>query len=106
MTPLQSQEQFEGEIWTTEQNRDRLIFVYFTANWCGACKRLDLPSLIAAAPQALWYKCDVDENNYTPSFCDVKSLPTFLCFKNKRVISRISNSSNQDVTSWINTLTN
>jgi thioredoxin-like negative regulator of GroEL len=101
MMTLQSQEQFENEIWTTEQNRDRSIFVYFTAKWCGACKRLDLPSLQAEAPKALWYKCDVDENNYTPSFCDVKSLPTILCFRNKRVISRISSSTNQDVANWI-----
>ena len=102
MQPLIDQEQFERTIWRPETPNLNLVIVYFTANWCSACKRLDLAKIVASAPAASWYKCDVDENDYTGPFCGVKGLPTFVAFHAGRVLDKLSNSNTEVVISWIN----
>ncbi len=105
MIPLQDQQQFENDIWTSAPAAaNKTFFIYFTAPWCGACKRLDLPSLTAMTanvPNVQWYKCDIDDNDYTASFCQIRQIPTFLCIKNKQVVNRITSSVNQTVAEWI-----
>jgi len=75
--------------------------IYFTATWCGACRRLDLPALEAALPDVNWLKCDVDQNNYTPGFCGVRSIPSFLIVKNKKVIASLQATTNDKVEEWV-----
>jgi len=75
--------------------------IYFTAGWCGACRRLDIPALEAALPEVNWLKCDVDQNNYTAGYCGVRSIPAFLIVKDKRVLATLQSSSNDAVTKWI-----
>ena len=75
--------------------------VYFTARWCGACKRLDLTKLVGTYPLIAWFKCDIDENDYTPGFCGVRSIPTFVLIKDKKVLGSLSNSSTELVLKWI-----
>jgi thioredoxin-like negative regulator of GroEL len=102
MIPLLSQQQFEEEIWNSSKTQQKYV-VYFTADWCKACKRLNLPAIQTAAAQALtiMYKCDVDVNDYTGSYCGIKTIPTFICFKGKKVIGQISNSETGLVTEWL-----
>ena len=103
LIPLQDQQQFESEIWTSAAPATT-FFIYFTAPWCGACKRLDLTaltSLTALKPNVRWYKCDIDANDYTASYCQIRQIPTFLCIRNKQVISRITSSVNQTVADWL-----
>ncbi len=106
MQQLVSQEQFEGEIWRPERPNQNLVVVYFTANWCSACKRLDLDKIVAANSRIQWYKCDVDENDYTGPFCGVKSLPTFVAFHAGQVVDKLSNSSTDIVINWLNDVQN
>jgi thioredoxin 1 len=104
MIPLQDQQQFENDIWTNAVPANKTFFIYFTAPWCGACKRLDLATLTnmtANIPNVTWYKCDIDDNDYTASFCQIRQIPTFLCIKNKQVVNRITSSVNQTVAEWI-----
>ena len=62
----------------------RPVILYFTANWCGACKKLDLAAIEAGIPAATFLKCDVDANNYTPGYCSVRSIPSFFAIKDKK----------------------
>lgn len=104
MIPLQSQEQFENQIWTNSAPASQTFIVYFTADWCTACKRLDLPtlmSLTAHNSNVFWYKCDLDKNNYTPAYCSVRQIPTFLCIRNKQIVGRLTSSVNETVADWI-----
>lgn len=75
--------------------------IYFTASWCGACRRLDMPALEAALPEVNWLKCDVDQNNYTGGYCGVRSIPSFIIVKNKKVSEIFQSTSNDAVEKWI-----
>ena len=93
-----------------------LAIIYFTAKWCTACKKLDLPRIIAAAsafPEgaaaaavatatpATWYKCDADENTYTPGFCGVRSLPSFMIIRGGTAIGPYGSSNTEKVIQWL-----
>jgi thioredoxin 1 len=75
--------------------------IYFTATWCGACRRLNMPALEAALPEVNWLKCDVDQNNYTGGYCGVRSIPSFIIVKNKKVSEIFQSTSNDAVEKWI-----
>lgn len=82
---------------------DRKWFVYFGASWCGPCKHLDVNALVEVAEKTgipLW-KCDVSKNEYTPGYCQVRSIPTFLCFSPGKEISRLQSSNTQEVAQWM-----
>jgi thioredoxin-like negative regulator of GroEL len=106
MEILADQEQFESQIWRPERPNQNLVVVYFTAAWCGACKRLDLDKIVTSNPRIQWYKCDVDQNDYTGPFCGVKSLPTFVAFNAGTVVDKLSNSSTDNVIAWLSDVAN
>jgi thioredoxin-like negative regulator of GroEL len=74
--------------------------IYFTAGWCGACRALDLAAIEAAVPGANWLKCDIDQNDYTPGYCGVRSIPTFIVVCNKKVVDTLSSNNTQKVIEW------
>jgi thioredoxin-like negative regulator of GroEL len=75
--------------------------IYFTAKWCSACKKLDLPAIQAAFPNVHWLKCDVDVNTYSPGFCGVRSIPSFMLINNQRPTAAFTSSSTEKVVAWI-----
>lgn len=106
MIALQTQEMFERLIGRIEEEKNSLplppkSLVYFTANWCGACKKLDLNRITSTSPDFTWFKCDIDENDYTAGFCEIRQIPTFLMIKDKKIVGRLSNSHTDTVCKWI-----
>ena len=99
MIPLQTQEQFEtmfkGELAGP-------VLLYFTAGWCSACKRLDWEFLNEEFPQLPVYKCDIDENKYTPGYCGVRSIPAFLLMNPDKKLDNLQSSDTAKVAAWIN----
>ena len=75
--------------------------IYFTATWCGVCRRLDLGYLENKFPDVNFLKCDVDQNNYTPGYCGVRSMPSFVIVKNKQATAPFQSSSTEKVAEWI-----
>ena len=75
--------------------------IYFTATWCGACRRLNMPALEYVLPEVNWLKCDVDQNNYTPGYCGVRSIPAFLVVVNKKIVDMLGSSDTQKVIAWL-----
>jgi thioredoxin 1 len=78
MTHLQSQEEFEALRAT---KFEKPILIYFTATWCGPCRAFDWEAIKDSLGGYTLYLCDVDENNYTPGYCGVRSIPNFLLMK-------------------------
>lgn len=105
MLPLDTQFELEQLLGKAEvppgQVLPSVACIYFTARWCGACKRLDLSALEAATPGVTWYKCDVDVNTYSPGFCGVRSIPSFMLIVNKRPIGPMTSSDTGKALSWI-----
>ena len=74
--------------------------IWFSASWCGPCQKVDGDRLIAELPNIEWLKCDIDQNNYTPGFCGVKSIPTFMAVAGKKILGKLQSSSTEDVIRW------
>ena len=108
MIPLQTQEQFENLLKPVQDNgalAEDAVVVYFTASWCGACKRLDFESLLSSTPKNIvWYKCDVDENNYTLGYCGLSKLPSFAVIKNGKFAGKFSSSNPLSVFDNLNSI--
>jgi|LauGreDrversion4_2_1035121.scaffolds.fasta_scaffold10589_3 thioredoxin-like negative regulator of GroEL len=106
MDPLATQEQFEILIGkNTEPVKEpvpSLVIVYFTAKWCGACRRLNLPMIVGStSPDVKWLKCDIDENDYTAGYCGITSIPTFLAIHEKKILGTMKSSDTATVVEWI-----
>jgi thiol-disulfide isomerase/thioredoxin len=81
-----------------------LTVVYFTAGWCGACKRLDFEQIHQALPDASWRKVDVDMNQFTLGYCGLRSIPSFLVIKDMTVLGALSDSRTEKVIAWLRSL--
>ena len=109
MKHLKTQDEFEALIGRAKDADGNLMpapsgatVVYFTAPWCGACRRLDINRLLVAIPKLNWYKVDVDENTYTPGFCGIRAIPSFLFIKDGKVVgSALQSNDTMKVLAWI-----
>jgi thioredoxin-like negative regulator of GroEL len=104
MKYLMEQAEFETLIGRGEYPNAEVppfTIVYFTAAWCGACRSIDLNSLTTTFPTINWLKCDVDQNQYTPGYCAVRSIPTFLAIKNKKIIDRLQSNDTDVIEKWV-----
>ena len=98
---LEPQAQFE-EMWFGKPETEPWI-VYFTAKWCRPCQQLDSELLAKTAEEKgipMW-KCEITENDYTAGYCGVRSIPTFVYFKPKTMVSTLQSSDTEAVKSWI-----
>jgi len=107
MIPLQTHEEFEK---LYGQELQKPILVYFTATWCCPCRGIDKKFLEAEFKDISMYVCDVDENTYTPGFCGVRSIPSFMLLKpaskgqqKNTICGPIQNSKTAEVATWIKT---
>jgi thiol-disulfide isomerase/thioredoxin len=109
MIPLPTQEEFEA-LYTSDLKSPHVI--YFTASWCGPCRGIDKPLIESSCKDVRMYICDVDVNGYTPGFCGVRSIPSFLVLKPKAegdtknknkntIVGPYQNSKTADVITWI-----
>ena len=100
MIRLPSQEFFESLI-AKNVPHDPIVLIKFTANWCVPCKRIDMNVLLGLSSQIKWYECDLDENDYTPGYCGVKTIPAFLAILNGNVKPIFASSDTLKVAEWI-----
>lgn len=63
------------------------VVIYFTAKWCGPCKRIK-PVFEAFERESLekmddlvYLKIDVDDDQEIANYAKIKSMPTFLFYK-------------------------
>jgi len=100
-----TQERFE-ELWNKKDSP--AVLIWFTASWCGPCRRMDKEALKVAADAAglLFYVCDITVNDYTPGYCGIQAFPTFMLIKPGEVLGRLTDSNTVSVCNWIKTIIN
>ncbi len=76
------------------------IIIWFSATWCGPCRRVNESLLLESVPEAKWYKCDVDENSYTTGFCNVRGIPAFIAVHDKKILSSLQSSDTVKIIEW------
>ena len=82
---------------------DTLFIVYFTAAWCGPCKKLDRDLIAAAAKDKgiPIYICDYVTNEYTVGYCMVRGFPTFVAFNLGKEKNRLQSNQTEAIITWI-----
>jgi thioredoxin 1 len=106
MEPLESQEHFEALIGLQEWDKPLpgFVVIWFSASWCGPCKRVNPDALLSSFKDVTWLKCDIDKNNYTAGYCDIRGIPAFLAIQDKKVIGKIQTSDTAKIIEWVTSL--
>lgn len=72
-------------------NSNKPMVVDFWAPWCGPCKQI-APVIEELAAEyegrVIIGKCDVDENTDLPLEFGIRSIPTFIFFKDGKVVNK------------------
>jgi thioredoxin 1 len=109
MKYLMTQQEFEVLIGRAEPTEEvpynpTPTVVYFTATWCGPCRSVRPDELEEGLKGVQWLKCDVDQNEYTPGYCQVRSIPTFLVVKDKKILGKFSSTDTDTILRNVATL--
>jgi len=68
------------------------LLFYFTASWCGPCQKIKpmIQKLSEGLDETKIKVCmvDIDEHDDLCEKCNVKSVPTFILFKNKEEVGQ------------------
>ena len=73
----------------------KMVLFYFTASWCGPCQRIspkveELSNKISERVNTYKISIDDDENSEICEKCQIKSVPTFILFKNRSSLGIIN----------------
>jgi len=74
---------------------NKLVLFYFTASWCGPCQKIspkieELSDKLSDKVSTYKISIDNDENEEICEKCQIKSVPTFILFKERSSLGIIN----------------
>ena len=99
-------ENITGENISQIISQEEYLLFYFTAKWCGPCQKIK--PMILKLKEGLqtdkikFYMIDIDENNELCEKCNVTSVPTFLLFRKRSLITKTSGANINNIINMVN----
>jgi len=87
------------------KNTNDLVIVDVSATWCGPCKKIApyFEELARNHPMVVFVHVDLDQfKNVLRDLANLRSVPTFLFFKNKQLVSQFSGANQQQLLQTLN----
>mmetsp|Transcript_19122 Transcript_19122/g.28202 ORF Transcript_19122/g.28202 Transcript_19122/m.28202 type:complete len:133 (+) Transcript_19122:27-425(+) len=77
--------------------------VYFTAVWCPPCRRIaPIFNELAEENKSInFYKIDIDENKQAAKIEGIVSVPTFIFYKNEKIVNKFSGADHDQLEEFI-----
>lgn len=87
-------------------NNNSSVILYFTANWCGPCKKISgsFEKYSNIFNNIKFIKIDIDENSDIANLYKINSIPHFVLIKNKKIIKSFSTINDGELVSHLNIL--
>tara|TARA_B100001094_G_scaffold260919_1_gene261527 strand:+ start:412 stop:744 length:333 start_codon:yes stop_codon:yes gene_type:complete len=90
------------------KDKECYLLFYFTASWCGPCQSIKsfIEELSGKLDQSKIEICkiDFDQNKALAKNAGVRSIPTFILFKNKKRISSYSGANKEKISELIKSI--
>ena len=78
-----------------------LFLLYFTAKWCGPCQKIKpmIEKLSEGLDESMVFFCmvDIDINDELSSRFNIKSVPSFVLFKDNKLENELGRCSGSDI---------
>ena len=88
-------------------NDDTLIMLYFTASWCGPCKKIKpfIKEKQKEYTNVCFSTIDVDDDNYQELCNDfsISAMPTFVFYKKNNEIDKVVGADETKIETLLNT---
>jgi thioredoxin 1 len=100
ITYVESIEEFKNEVYDT----DKLILIYFSADWCGPCKSLGpvFSKVSEKFEDVKFIKINVDKSKEISEEFQVKGIPAMFLIRDKNIVSRNTGYMDKDpMINWI-----
>lgn len=91
-----------------EVAENSLVFVQFSAGWCGNCRIMKpkFKKFASETEQATFIVIDAEKNPESRKLANVSNLPTFAAFKNGTLVNQVQTNKADVLKTFIDEITN
>lgn len=91
-----------------EVAENSLVFVQFSAGWCGNCRIMKpkFKKFASETEQATFIVIDAEKNPESRKLANVSNLPTFAAFKNGALVNQVQTNKADVLKTFIDEITN